>query len=108
MANVDLQGVMDGLRQVEALILQRAAQRGLHGFKLEWNDGLDFGHLMDPVPVALLTEGGMVSGHFSLRDLALVPGHEPPPVTSEIEKLVSQLETGPHAGPPLHDPPGAP
>ena len=108
MANVDLDQVLAGLRSVESRILERAAARNLHGFKIEWNDGLDFGHLMDPVPVALLTEGGLVNGRFSLQDLTQVQSSESQPVTAEIDRMVTQLAAVPHDGPPKHEPPGAP
>ena len=108
MANVDMQQALAGLRSVENRILERAAARNLRGFKIEWNDGLDFGHLMDPVPVALVTEGGLVDGRFSLHDLTQFQSGEPQPVTAEIDRMVTQLAAGPHDGPPKHEPPGAP
>jgi hypothetical protein len=96
------------MTNVEHRLLALAAERNVHGFKIEWNEDLDFGHLMDPVPVALLTDGGRVDGRFSLGDLIGLPRSEPRAVTEEIERLVQQLADTPHQGPPLHEPPGAP
>jgi hypothetical protein len=108
MGSVNLEAAVQGMMNVEKRLLALAAQRKVHGFKIEWNEDLDFGHLMDPVPVALLTDGGRVDGHFALRDLIDFPRSERRTVTDEIDRLVQQLADTPHAGPPLHEPPGAP
>ena len=79
------------------------------GFKIEWNEDMDFGHLMDPVPIALLTGTGRIHGQFALKHLAALPTTpEPPAVSEEIDRLVRELAATPHTGPPLHEPPGAP
>ena len=106
MADTNLEQAIAGLMQVEQRILATAAERGVHGFKIEWNQGLDFGHLMDPVPVALLTDGGRVDGQFALQDLAAVAQSKAIP--AEIDRLVHQVADTPHKGPPVHEPPGAP
>jgi hypothetical protein len=108
MATANLEQAVAGLMQVEQRILAIAAERGVHGFKIEWNQGLDFGHLMDPVPVALLTDGGRVEGQFPLQDLAAVRRAEPNAIAVQIEELVRQLADMPHKGPPAHEPPGSP
>ena len=108
MSTVDFEQAVRGMENVEKRILALAAERNVHGFKIEWNEDLDFGHLMDPVPVALLTDGGRVTGRFAVSMLTELPRGEPPAVTEEIERLVRTLADVPHAGPPVHEPPGAP
>jgi hypothetical protein len=108
MSTVTLEQAVQGMRGVEERLLALAAERKIHGFKIEWNEDLDFGHLMDPVPVALLTDGGRVQGRFSLGDLTEFPRNQPRAVTEEIDRLVRGLADTPHQGPPLHEPPGAP
>jgi hypothetical protein len=107
MNTVTLEQAVQGMRGVEERLLALAAERNVQGFKIEWNEDLDFGHLMDPVPVTLLTDGGRVQGHFSLRDLTDFP-RSPRAVSDEIDRLVRTLAEIPHHGPPLHEPPGAP
>jgi hypothetical protein len=108
MASVNLEEAVQGLMDVEQRILACAAERNVRGFKIEWNEDLDFGHLMDPVPVALLTDGGRVDGQFALADLAKVARGETPAMADEIERLVQRLGEIPHSGPPVHEPPGSP
>jgi hypothetical protein len=108
MADANLEQAVQGLMKVEQRILGLAAQRDVHGFKIEWNQGLDFGHLMDPVPVALLTDGGRVDGQFPLQDLTTARLGESHAIAEEIERLVRQLADMPHKGPPAHEPPGSP
>jgi hypothetical protein len=108
MGSVNLEQAVQGLMNVEQRILACAAQRNVRGFKIEWNEDLDFGHLMDPVPVALLTDGGRVDGQFALADLAQVARSDAPAVRDEIERLIQRLGEIPHSGPPVHEPPGSP
>jgi hypothetical protein len=108
MSNANLDQALAGLMKVEQRFLALADARNVHGFKIEWNEGLDFGHLTDPVHVALLTDGGRVEGQFRLDDLAATNGTVPQAVREEIDRLVEQLATLPHQGPPVHEPPGAP
>jgi hypothetical protein len=108
MSNANLERAVTGLMNVERRLLALAGARNVHGFKIEWNEGLDFGHLTDPLHVALLTDGGRVEGQFQLNDVAATNGSEPPAVRDEIERLIDQLANLPHQGPPLHEPPGAP
>jgi hypothetical protein len=108
MSNPKFDQALAGLAKVEQRLLALASERNVHGFKIEWNEGLDFGHLMDPVRVALLTDAGRVEGSFGLDDVVAADSGEPPAVRDEIDRLVSQLENTPHKGPPLHEPPGAP
>lgn len=108
MANVSVEQAVKGMSAVEKRLLALAAEHKVAGFKIEWNEDLDFGHLMDPVPIVLLTDAGRVDGHFSLTDLAKFPRSKPRAVTEEIDRLVKWLVDTPHDGPPLHEPPGAP
>jgi hypothetical protein len=103
-----LDQAVSGVMQVEQRLLALAGERDVHGFKIEWNEGLDFGHLMDPVHVALLTDSGRVEGQFRLSDVTASGSAEQEAVRAEIDRLVSALEKMPHQGPPLHEPPGAP
>lgn len=89
---VNLEQAIQGLMGVEKRILALAADRNIHGFKIEWNEDLDFGHLMDPVPVTLITvEGARVDGQFSLRALAELGQRQQPAVDEEIGRLVREL-----------------
>lgn len=108
MTSVKLEQAVQGMTTVEKRLLALAAERKLAGFKIEWNEDLDFGHLMDPVPLVLLTDGGRIEGHFSVSDLLELPRGEPRAVTDEIDRLISWLAETPHKGPPAHEPPGAP
>jgi hypothetical protein len=99
---------VQGLMRVEECILALAEQRHVRGFKIEWNDDMDLGHLMDPVPIALLTDAGRVSGQFRLRDLARFTGVRGSPLYEEIDRLVRELGAIAQGNPPLHEPPGAP
>lgn len=108
MAKVNVEQAIQGMTAVEKRILALAAEQKVSGFKIEWNEDLDFGHLMDPVPVVLLTDAGRVEAHFSLSDLAKFPRSKPRAVTEQIDRLVKWLVDTPHDGPPLHEPPGAP
>ena len=104
-----VENAVRGLTYVEKRILALAAQRHIPGFKIEWNEDMDLGHLMDPVPITLLTDGGRINGQFSLQDLAALPTTpEPAAVGDEIDRLVGELASTAHTGPPLHEPPGAP
>ncbi|MCC7546294.1 MAG: hypothetical protein IT532_00865 [Burkholderiales bacterium] len=73
-----LQPSVDGIAAVERAILQEAAARQLPGLRLEWNEDQDFAHLMDPVPVVLMTtDGKSVEASFSAQELDdFVAGNE--------------------------------
>jgi hypothetical protein len=107
MSEATLEQAVAGMMRVEQRLLALAGARNVHGFKIEWNEGLDFGHLMDPVHLALLTDGGRIEGQFRLDDMAAT-GAETPAVLDEIERLIMALAGTPHRGPPAHEPPGAP
>jgi hypothetical protein len=108
MTALDTAQAVEGVMRVEQHLLALASMRDVHGFKIEWNEGLDFGHLTDPLHIALLTDGGRVDGQFRLQDLAAEDAGEQPAVRQEIERLVSAVAAMPHRGPPIHEPPGAP
>jgi len=38
---------IDGIMEVEKKIIRLAEERNIHGLRFEWNDDLDFGHLLD-------------------------------------------------------------
>ena len=90
--SVDLEQAIQGLMSVERRILALAATRNLRGFRIEWNEDLDFGHLMDPVPVTIITTTGVsIEGRFSLRDLAEAQQGNQAGVEPEIARLVDEL-----------------
>ena len=47
-----------GLMAIETRIIELATERNLGGLRFEWNDGLDFGHLEDPVPLSIFAPRG--------------------------------------------------
>ena len=108
MSNANLDRAVAGLMNVERRLLALAGARNVHGFKIEWNEGLDFGPLTDPLHVALLTDGGRVEGQFDLDDVVATNGSEPQAVRDEIDRLIDQLANLQHQGPPLNEPPGPP
>jgi hypothetical protein len=88
----DLAQAMAGLMAIEKRIIDLAGERHVRGLRFEWNDDVDFGHMMDPVPVSIYRpDGRMVEAQFSLAELAAYLGesHAVTDVTigGVIEKL---------------------
>jgi len=52
------QQAIDAIAAVEKSIIEHAERQQVHGVRLEWNEDLDFGHLMVPVPVVAITREG--------------------------------------------------
>lgn len=83
------QAIIDGIAAVEKAILQAASAHHLPGLRLEWNEDLDFGHMMDPVPVALVTnDGRLVEEEFSVEELKACAGGDADGVREKVERMV--------------------
>src|SRR5215207_9001276 len=62
---------VQGIAAIEQRIIEEAERHDIRGLRLEWNEDLDFGHLMDPVPVVVITaDGRSVEEHFSIQEMA--------------------------------------
>ena len=86
------QQAVDGIAAIEKSILDHAEQQQLAGVRLEWNEDLDFGHLMDPVPVVAITrDGRSVEEHFSVAEMAQFTSRPQPATVAKIEHIVQAL-----------------
>jgi len=86
------QSAVDSITVIEQRIIETAERNGMHGLRLEWNEDLDFGHLMDPVPLVVITpEGKQVEEHFSLAEMASFDGGGRAPCEAKIERIVREL-----------------
>ncbi|MEX0958656.1 MAG: hypothetical protein WDZ63_05160 [Burkholderiales bacterium] len=91
-ATVNLAQAVAGLMAVEKRIIELADPRGLRGLRFEWNDDIDFGHLLDPVPVTVhKPEGGSVETEFTLQVLARFPASGHAEIDAKITELVETL-----------------
>lgn len=89
---VNIDQAVAGLMAVESRIIELASERHLGGLRFEWNDGLDFGHLEDPVPLNIFApQGVMAEAEFSHADLAGYRGGANANVESEINRLVQGI-----------------
>ena len=83
---------IDGLMEVEKRIIRLAEDRNVHGLRFEWNDDLDFGHLLDPVPLSVFAAGGKSSeAEFSQAELARVIGGPDAATVTKINQIVQKL-----------------
>ena len=83
---------IDGLMEVEKRIIRLAEERNVHGLRFEWNDDLDFGHLLDPVPLSVFAAGGKsAEAAFSQAELARVIGGPDAATDTEINRIVQAL-----------------
>jgi hypothetical protein len=65
------QQAIDGIAAVEKSIIEHAERQQVQGVRLEWNEDLDFGHLMDPVPVVAITPDGRIAeDRFTIAEMA--------------------------------------
>jgi hypothetical protein len=86
------QQAVDGIAAVERSIIERAEREQLTGVRLEWNEDLDFGHLMDPVPVVAITrDGRTVEEHFSISEMADFASHPQADTVAKIDQIVQAL-----------------
>ena len=91
--HVDLQQqAVNGIAAVEKSILEQAGKRNIEGLRLEWNEDLDFGHLMDPVPVVVITaDGRTVEEHFSIQEMADFVAGRQAGIHAKIEHILERL-----------------
>jgi hypothetical protein len=83
---------IDGLMEVEKRIIRLAEDRNVHGLRLEWNDDLDFGHLLDPVPLSVFAAGGKsAEAEFSQAELARVVAGPDAATDTKINRIVQTL-----------------
>jgi hypothetical protein len=88
----DLAQAMAGLMAIEKRVIDLADERHVRGLRFEWNDDVDFGHMMDPVPVSVYLPGGrMVEAEFSLSEMAGFLGDSHALTDAKIGRIVSAL-----------------
>jgi hypothetical protein len=81
-----------GLMAVETRIITLANERKVGGLRFEWNDGMDFGHLEDPVPVIIFAPPGkMAEAEFLHVELAQYPVRRHARIEAEINRIVQEL-----------------
>ena len=86
------QQAVDGIAAVEKSIIEHTERQQIQGVRLEWNEDLDFGHLMDPVPVvAIARDGRQAEEHFSIAEMADVASHPHPGTVAKIEHIALAL-----------------
>ncbi|HEV8694409.1 MAG TPA: hypothetical protein VGQ93_09555 [Lysobacter sp.] len=83
---------IDGMMEVEKRIIRMAEERNVHGLRFEWNDDLDFGHLLDPVPLNVFAVGGKsAETEFSQAELARVLAGPDVATDTKIHRIVQTL-----------------
>ncbi len=91
-ATANLEQAIAGLMAVEKRIIELADERKIGGLRLEWNDGQDFGHLEDPVPVSIFApRGKMVEAQFSHAELAQFPAGSHAAIDTRLRHVVEGL-----------------
>jgi hypothetical protein len=86
------QQAVEGIAAVERSIIEHAERQQVRGLRLEWNEDLDFGHLMDPVPVVVITaDGKSVEEHFSIAEMADFASRPHPGTSAKIEQIATML-----------------
>jgi len=92
-AATDPARAIDGMMEVEKKIIRLAEERNIHGLRFEWNDDLDFGHLLDPVPLNIHAAGGRsTEAEFSHAELAAAKDKA---TDAKIDRIVQNLTTEP-------------
>ena len=83
---------IDGIMEVEKKIIRLAEERNVHGLRFEWNDDLDFGHLLDPVPLSVFAAGGKSAEvEFSQAELARIVSVVDAATDTKINQIVQTL-----------------
>jgi len=83
---------IQGIAAIEQRIIEEAERKDIRGLRLEWNEDLDFGHLMDPVPaVAITSDGRQVEEHFAIADMADFGTRSRAQCEEKIEHLLRAL-----------------
>jgi len=86
------QPTLDGIAAVEKAILDEASTRELSSLRLEWNEDQDFAHLMDPVPVVIMTsDGKSVERSFSAQELCDFVGGQESSARDKIGRMLDEL-----------------
>lgn len=86
---VNLAQAVAGLMAVEKRIIELADERKIGGLRFEWNDGQDFGHLEDPMPVSIFApRGKALEAEFPLEELARFPAGSRTSVDAKIDRVV--------------------
>jgi hypothetical protein len=86
------QQAVDGIAAVEKCIIEQAGKQNIQGLRLEWNEDLDFGHMMDPVPVVVITaDGRTVEEHFSIQEMSAFAAAPQADTNAKIEHIVQEL-----------------
>src|SRR5436190_24003706 len=90
-----LERAVQGIAAIEQRIIEEAERTDIRGLRLEWNEDLDFGHLMDPVPVVALTsDGRQVEEHLARADMADFGERAREQCDGKIEHIVRALADG--------------
>lgn len=85
---------VDGIAAVEKAILDEASVRQLPSLRLEWNEDQDFAHLMDPVPVVIMTpDGKSVEQSFSAQELRDCAEGKQASVHAKISRMLDELQS---------------
>jgi hypothetical protein len=94
------QRAVNGIAAIEKRIIEEAERQDIHGVRLEWNEDLDFGHLMDPVPVVVIApDGKQVEEHFSIQEMDDYAAHGGSESDAKVEHIVQALKAAAPAGP---------
>ena len=92
MSTEDLPQVIAGLMAIEKRVIELANERKIGGLRFEWNDGLDFGHLQDPVPVSIYApRAKMAEAEFPHADLARFAAGSQTATAATIHRVVQEL-----------------
>lgn len=95
----DLARAVAGLMAIERRIIEVADKQGFRGLRFEWNDDIDFGHMLDPVPVNIFAPNGRsVDAEFSFAELSGFLGDTHPLTDAKINSLVTGLADTIQAG----------
>ena len=88
----DLARAVAGLMAVERRIIEVAEKRGFRGLRFEWNEGIDFGHMLDPVPVNIFApDGRSTEAAFSFSELFEFLGESHPLIDAKIGTIINDL-----------------
>ena len=80
------------MMEVEKRIIGMAEEKNVHGLRFEWNDDLDFGHLLDPVPLSVFAGGGKsAEAEFSQAELARVVAGPDAATATKINRIVQAI-----------------
>lgn len=88
----DQDRAVHAIAAIERRIIEEAGRHAIHGLRLEWNEDLDFGHLMDPVPVvAIASDGRQAEERFPLQEMAQYDAQGHAACEKKVEHIVRAL-----------------